>query len=171
MFGIQIDKKRIYGLDLLRAFAIFCVVDGHASHLLSGTRLEFINKIPLPHGVDIFFVISGFLIGLSFLSYADKNHGVNIGKTLRFYARTALRILPNYYIIMLIYCILISNGIINGNMQVFPLWKFFTFTQNLVKPFMISIGSHGRSLCSGGFISYSHYCWYYSLRCPLVLRK
>lgn len=135
MFGIEIDKKRIYGLDLLRAFAIFCVVDGHASHLLSGTRLEFINKIPLPHGVDIFFVISGFLIGLSFLSYADKNQGVNIGKTLRFYARTALRILPNYYIIMLIYCILISNGIVNGNMQVFPLWKFFTFTQNIVKPF------------------------------------
>ena len=115
MLGIEIDKKRIYGLDFLRAFAIFCVVDGHASHLLSGTKMEFINRIPLPHGVDIFFVISGFLIGLSFLSYSDKHQIVDIKKTLRFYARTALRILPNYYIIMLLYCILISNGIVNGD--------------------------------------------------------
>lgn len=135
MLGIEIDKKRIYGLDFLRAFAIFCVVDGHASHLLSGTKMEFINKIPLPHGVDIFFVISGFLIGLSFLSYSDKHQTVDIKKTLRFYARTALRILPNYYVIMLLYCILISNGIVNGDMHAFPLWRFFTFTQNLVKPF------------------------------------
>ena len=36
---------------------------------------------------------------------------------------------------MLLYCILISNGIVNGDMNAFPLWRFFTFTQNLVKPF------------------------------------
>ncbi len=135
MLGIIIDKKRIFGLDLLRAFAIICVVHGHSSHLLADSWLEPLISLPHPRGVDIFFVLSGYLIGGSFLSYAQKNQRVDIHKTLRFYARTALRILPNYYTILLAYLILVSNGIINGDTHAFPLWQFFTFTQNLFTPF------------------------------------
>lgn len=135
MLGINIDKKRIFGLDLLRAIAILCVVHGHSSHLLADSWLEPLISLPHPRGVDIFFVLSGYLIGGSFLSYAQKNQRVDIHKTLRFYARTALRILPNYYTILLAYLILVSNGIINGDTHAFPLWQFFTFTQNLFTPF------------------------------------
>lgn len=135
MLGITIDKKRIFGLDLLRAFAIICVVHGHGSHLLGGSWLEPLISFPHPRGVDIFFVLSGYLIGGSFLSYAQKNQRVDIHKTLHFYARTALRILPNYYAILLVYLILVSGGIVNGDIHAFPLWQFFTFTQNLFTPF------------------------------------
>ena len=135
MLGITIDKKRIFGLDLLRAFAIICVVHGHGAHLLSDTWMAPILSLPHPRGVDIFFVLSGYLIGGSFLSYAQKNQRVDIHKTLRFYARTALRILPNYYAILLTYLILVSGGIVNGDLHAFPLWQFFSFTQNLFTPF------------------------------------
>ena len=136
MLGIEIDQKRIFGLDFLRAFAIFCVVRGHGIHLLSGTRLSFLTSIPFPHGVDIFFVLSGFLIGSSFLKYAERQSGqVDWKKTLTFYARSALRILPNYYAILLVYCLLVNQQIVPGNIHEFSLWYFITFTQNLFTPF------------------------------------
>ena len=135
MLGIEIDNRRIFGLDLLRALAIFFVVHGHGLFLVSGTRLAFLTGINLPHGVDIFFVLSGFLIGTSFFSYAEKQERVDLRKTATFFCRTALRILPNYYVVLLIYFVLVQTGVVSGNMNAFPLWRFATFTQNLFTPF------------------------------------
>ena len=135
MLGIEIEKKRIYGIDLLRVIAILCVIHAHGRHLLGGSSFEFLANIPLPHGVDIFFVISGFLIGTSFISYYEKSSKVNSSKVLHFYGRTMLRILPNYYVVLLIYCLLVNRGIVNGSVNEFPIWRFFTFTQNIFTPF------------------------------------
>lgn len=135
MLGIPYDSKRNFGLDLLRAVAIFFVVHGHGVHLLASSRLSFLQSVSLPHGVDIFFILSGYLIGYSFLSYANKNNGVDLRKTLLFYGRTALRILPNYYFILVVYYLLVQGGIIHGNTHEFSIWYFITFTQNLFTPF------------------------------------
>ena len=135
MLGIETDSRRIFGLDLLRALAIFFVVHGHGSFLLSGTCFAFLTGINLPHGVDIFFVLSGFLIGTSFLSYSEKNERINLKKVGTFYGRTVLRILPNYYVVLLIYCVLVQKGAVIGNMNAIPLWRFATFTQNMTTPF------------------------------------
>ena len=135
-WNIDVDRKRVFGLDLLRAFAIFCVVHGHGKHYLEDTALGFLAQIPLPHGVDIFFVMSGYLIGKSFISYMERHEGrVGWPKTLTFYARTALRIVPNYLFILLVYYFLVHYQVINGNTHAFPLWRFATFTQNLFTPF------------------------------------
>jgi peptidoglycan/LPS O-acetylase OafA/YrhL len=135
MLGIEIDQKRIFGLDLLRAFAIICVVHGHGAHLLADTWLAPLITLPRPRGVDIFFVLSGFLIGSSFLSYAQRHRKIDRQKIQRFYARSAFRILPNYYTVLLLYIVLVGCGVVAGNLHEFPLWKFFTFTQNLFTPF------------------------------------
>ena len=134
--SIDVDRKRVFGLDLLRAFAIFCVVQGHGERLLYDTVLDRFTDLPLPHGVDIFFIMSGFLIGKSFLSYLERNDN-HLGrkKILTFYARTALRILPNYLFILLVNYLLVRFQIIPGNLKAFPMWRFATFTQNLVTPF------------------------------------
>ena len=58
MLGIPYDSKRNFGLDLLRAVAIFFVVHGHGVHLLASSRLSFLQSVSLPHGVDIFFILS-----------------------------------------------------------------------------------------------------------------
>lgn len=135
-FGIEVDRKRVFGLDLLRAFAIFCVVQGHAEQILFDTPLDRFTDMPVPHGVDIFFVISGFLIGKSFISYLERHdHRISRAKTLTFYARTALRILPNYLFILLVNYILVRCHVIAGDTEAFPLWRFATFTQNLFTPF------------------------------------
>ena len=103
MLGIEIDRRRIFGLDLLRAFAILCVIHGHIAFLLNDTSLAFLIRWPMLHGVDMFFVLSGFLIGGAFLKYAESHEGrVGKEKLGRFYARTALRILPCYYVILLV---------------------------------------------------------------------
>lgn len=135
-FSIDIDRKRVFGIDFLRAFAIFCVVQGHAERILFDTPLDRFTDMPVPHGVDIFFVISGFLIGKSFISYLERHDNrISRSKTLNFYARTALRILPNYLFILLVNYLLVNRHIINGDTEAFPLWRFATFTQNLFTPF------------------------------------
>lgn len=137
MLGIKIDyDKRIYGFDLLRAFAIFCVVHGHGRPLLSGTLLEGFPWFSLPHGVDIFFVISGFLIGYSFIVNINKTKGkLTWGKSLNFWKRSALRILPNYYLILIVNYLLVNSEIIVGSTDKFSIALFATFTQNLFYPF------------------------------------
>lgn len=135
-FKVDVDSKRVFGLDFLRAFAIFCVLHGHAGAFLDDTSLEVLTKIPIPHGVDIFFIMSGFLIGNSFISYVEKNDNRMGGtKIFNFYARTALRILPNYFFILLANYFLVRLHVIQGNTEAFPVWRFVTFTQNLITPF------------------------------------
>lgn len=135
-FDIEVDSKRIFGLDLLRAFAIFCVVQGHAERILFDTPLDRFTDLPVPHGVDIFFVMTGFLIGKSFISHLEKhNNRIGPSKTLTFYGRTALRILPNYLFILFVNYLLVHYNVILGDTTTFPLWRFITFTQNLFTPF------------------------------------
>lgn len=137
MMGIKIDyEKRIFGFDLLRVVAIFCVIHGHGRHLLNGTLLEKFPWINLPHGVDIFFVLSGFLIGYSFIVNANKtNNRLTFTNSQNFWKRSFLRILPNYYVLLIVNYIFVNEGILNGSTEKFNILQFFTFTQNLFYPF------------------------------------
>lgn len=84
-------------LDGLRAFAILAVV---IHHFWPRTG-PWTNYEKLPHlgwiGVDLFFVISGFLIGGILLDTLHKpDYYVN------FYARRSLRIFPLYYLFLIV---------------------------------------------------------------------
>ena len=138
MLGININyDKRIYGYDLLRAYAIFRVANGHGGHLLNGTILENFPWFVSPSGVDIFFVLSGFLIAYSFISNINKSQGNNrFDLAVNFWKRSSLRILPNYYVILLINYFLTKNNAATAQVfDEFPLILFATFTQNLFYPF------------------------------------
>ena len=57
------NATRNFGLDLFRALAIVLVVLSHGKFLLNGTVLENFPFVKILDGVDLFFVLSGFLIG------------------------------------------------------------------------------------------------------------
>lgn len=135
MLSVVLDRKRIFGLDFLRALAIFFVIHGHGAFLLQDSHFAFVNKIPLPDFVDVFFVLTGFLIGGAFFRHLQNNGKVEPKYLFRFYGRTFLRILPNYYVILLVNYILVRIQVLPGNIAAFPMWQFATFTQNLLTPF------------------------------------
>jgi peptidoglycan/LPS O-acetylase OafA/YrhL len=96
--------RYIKGLDAVRAFAIILVIFDHWNdreaypdvHTLSG----FLHHVFVPtgeFGVDMFFVLSGFLITGILLK--EKNNETPVGATIKnFFFRRALRIFPIYYL-------------------------------------------------------------------------
>ena len=117
------------GLDLLRASAIVFVVLYHAG--LFGFVLPFNLQRFGWIGVDLFFVLSGYLIaGQLFKSMRHRADSNAVGDSIgRFYWRRALRILPAYLVIVAIYFFLPPTFREFERMP--PLWKFLSFTQNL----------------------------------------
>src|SRR5438477_285773 len=118
------DRERQPGLDLLRALAIIVVVIYHAALFgfkLPG-RVDRFGWI----GVDLFFVLSGYLIGGQLLAPFARDQRINLG---RFFARRALRIMPAYFVVLAIYFLLPSWREYSEMSQ--PLWKFLLSIQNI----------------------------------------
>jgi peptidoglycan/LPS O-acetylase OafA/YrhL len=124
IFDPRKTAHRRPGLDLLRALAILFVVIYHAG--LFGFVLPYRMQRFGWIGVDLFFVLSGYLIGGQLLSRVAGGHEPGIGG---FYWRRALRILPAYLVIVASYFFL--PGALREYERMPPVWKFLTFTQNL----------------------------------------
>jgi peptidoglycan/LPS O-acetylase OafA/YrhL len=89
--------KRFAGLDGLRAIAALMVVTEHLAD-------DFLFYLDGASGVDIFFVLSGFLITTLLLREEAKYKTVSIKA---FYLRRTFRIFPIYYFVLGLYCFLI----------------------------------------------------------------
>lgn len=130
------------GLDLLRAIAIVWVMLFH-SFLVGGLgqQWQWLSRYGWM-GVDLFFVISGFLIGSQVLKPLAQGGRFAFGD---FYLRRAFRILPAFWAVLALY--LLWPGLREApGME--PGWKFASFTMNL----SIDYGrnqafSHAWSLC------------------------
>ena len=127
-----IYEKRVFGLDLMRALAILFVVIGHGKLLLKG--YSGFPWVGLIDGVELFFVLSGFLIGGIIIKLFQNNKSFNIKIILNFWKRRWFRTLPNYYLILLINIIFVYFGFIKEDFSQFN-WKFFVFLQNFAHPF------------------------------------
>ena len=97
--GLQKTGARNKQIDALRALALLLVLGHHFGDKVYGVS----SWIPLWtqigwSGVDLFFVLSGFLIsGLLFREY-KSNGALRIG---RFLMRRGLKIYPAYYVVLL----------------------------------------------------------------------
>jgi len=118
------NRERQPGLDLLRALAIILVVVYHAALFgfkLPG-RVDRFGWI----GVDLFFVLSGYLIGGQLLASLARDQRIKLG---RFFTRRALRIVPAYFVVLAIYFLLPAWREYPEMSQ--PLWKFLLSVQNI----------------------------------------
>jgi peptidoglycan/LPS O-acetylase OafA/YrhL len=105
-FKIDFDTKRNYGLDILRAFAIFFVLNVHSANCFKpDSRTLRILTIFNLDGVMLFFVLSGFLIGGILIRQFEKDK-VNFKMLFKFWIRRWFRTLPNYFLVLTILVIL-----------------------------------------------------------------
>jgi peptidoglycan/LPS O-acetylase OafA/YrhL len=134
------STHRLNGLDTLRALAILLVFMYHYQVFVSReATFGWFSTIGWI-GVDLFFVLSGYLIANQIFS------GIRRGQSLSlkaFYARRFLRTLPNFYVVLALY--FLFPTVMGGNTPP-ALWRFLSFTQN----YQLQPGtafSHAWSLC------------------------
>lgn len=86
----MLDSRRIPGLDFLRAIAVLLVLLDHSG----GAKIGPIKLFNGGLGVEIFFVLSGFLITWILLAELGRSNTIDL---LAFYRRRIARLLPAYY--------------------------------------------------------------------------
>ena len=121
------NKTRIFGLDIIRSVAILMVVFSHLYYLIDSKNALFISISGLLgfFGVELFFVLSGFLIGTILLKQFLDN-SFTIKEVIHFLKRRWFRTLPNYYLILFINLfIAFQLGYLTNDA-----WKYFLFLQN-----------------------------------------
>lgn len=127
-------SERILALDGLRGLmTVFVVVSHYFAELPGGVSVLMFGWV----GVDMFFVLSGYLVGKLIL---EKSRHANFFSV--FYVRRTLRIIPAYVVTVVVVSGLmaICDPAWSGARFAFPLWSYLSFSQPF---FMISTGTIG----------------------------
>lgn len=122
-------KQRIFGLDVVRASAILFVVFSHLFYVVDSYNPTFIaiSGVFGYFGVEVFFVLSGFLIGTILLKQYLSNQ-FNFTEIKTFLKRRWFRTLPAYYLVLILNITLA----VTFHYEYGSWWKYFLFVQNLV---------------------------------------
>src|SRR5260370_19570686 len=135
--GLRAEAGRIPELDGIRGIAIGMVLIAHCFAIVSrpGSALAY-ALVPLRldwTGVDLFFVLSGFLIGGILLDARESSNYFRV-----FYTRRFFRIVPIYAVLLVCagFTIYLSDArifrryeeMLTGRL---PWWYFLTFAQNI----------------------------------------
>ena len=128
------ERERNFGLDLLRSIAICLVLAAHGSYFLPPSPMRNIFLMDTAFfGVEIFFILSGFLIGNILLKlFSSQQKDSNIHLVLNFWLRRWFRTLPNYYL-FLILNITLFKWLFSKN-TTFGM-KYLLFLQNFAWPY------------------------------------
>lgn len=147
---VRIRTERVRELDGIRGLAIALVLVWHYVHaqlqqVEPETPLAFFKQAVsfTWSGVDLFFVLSGFLIAGILLDHREAENYFRV-----FYIRRACRIFPLYYTYLALFVMLLVFGASQtpGLYWLFdtaglPLWSYATFTQNIVMASRVIMGS------------------------------
>ena len=117
-------KPYFPALDGLRGVSVFLVILVHIR-----TKSDWLAHIPGQLGVDIFFVLSGFLITTLLLREQDESGKVDL---IAFYIRRFFRIVPVYLFVLSIYLAVCHHDPTKWRMLKPALYHYFTFTNEFV---------------------------------------
>lgn len=109
---------RYPGLDLLRALAIALVVNCHAVSAFGSPPEYYVLQLG-GRGVDLFFVLSGWLLGRQLMRELRDTGGIDLR---RFWFRRWLRTLPAYYAVL---ALTFAWQLARGNTHLRPSYLFF----------------------------------------------
>lgn len=136
-------KPTFNGLHFLRAVAILYVFIFHYT-ILSKRQPEWLSSVSSMGwtGVDLFFVLSGFLISSQLFDEIKETQSINIK---RFFTKRFFRIIPAFLVTVSMYFLF---PFFREKEALPPLWKFLTFTQNIgLNILETGTFSHAWSLC------------------------
>jgi peptidoglycan/LPS O-acetylase OafA/YrhL len=140
-------KERILPLDGLRGIAVILVLGFHfLNNQYQQVDISSLNILERSLmfstyfgwcGVDLFFVLSGFLIATILMKNRDSPKYF-----ITFYVRRFIRIIPIYYLLLLIFWVCKFSPWYNAEAYIFekeiPIGYYFLFLQN----FMMSAAGH-----------------------------
>lgn len=154
------------GLNGIRAIASLIVVIWHTaqfSKLFNLPQLELPSNTMAENAVDMFFVLSGFLITYLLLTEKEKTNTIDLKK---FYLRRIFRIWPLYYFAVLLTVIFIYLGIIPSPQEsVFTSFSLYLFLMaNIAFAFSFAITTI-TPLWSVGVEEQFYLIW------PLIIKK
>jgi peptidoglycan/LPS O-acetylase OafA/YrhL len=133
-----LDSNRNIGLDIIRAICVIAVVLTHTNNYLGA--YTGIYKIVFPLGYmfqDLFFALSGFLVGRQIIRHLNTP-GSNLN-LITFYKNRWIRTVPFYLIFLLInflifHIIYQHVDLLLFKKTSFSIFNYLTFTQNLYVP-------------------------------------
>lgn len=134
-------SEKFNGLDHLRALAILMVLIYHYRMFPHPEWIDTYGRFGWM-GVDLFFVLSGFLISRQLFQQIKWFEKIELRA---FYIKRFFRIIPPYFMVLVLY---FRFPFFREREALPPLWKFVTFTQNIGLD-VINYGtfSHAWSLC------------------------
>jgi peptidoglycan/LPS O-acetylase OafA/YrhL len=126
----QISAKRFFGLDFLRVLALSMILFSHSSWIYNSTGiLGKLQDMSGFLGIELFIVLSGFLIGG--ILYKQFSHGnYTLKDASLFVYRRLMRLLPSYYLVIIMNAIIF----ISFGFSIAVVWKYFLFIQNFTSP-------------------------------------
>lgn len=128
--GADHSADRAFGLDICRVIAVLAVIFGHMlQHSSPNSTVASIGFVAI-FGVDLFFCLSGFLIGRILLKESEKWVETKERGLFTFWYRRWMRTLPLYYFFLLVSLKYDWRGETNLMAQ----FSYLFFAQNIAWP-------------------------------------
>ncbi len=147
----KLERQRILELDGLRGIASLLVITKHYGVTflpgeMQSSAVAFINRFyPALSGVDLFFVLTGFLLGSRLLAAVDSPRYYST-----FYLRRCCRTFPPYYLLLLSFtAAVLAGSTLRSATGLYLTWPFGTpwslavyalFLQNFLIAAAVSLG-------------------------------